>query len=55
MVIQLPWTPMREEGRKVTLVGGGVLFFDAAGLVTESREYWLLEPTIHPPYEGWGR
>jgi hypothetical protein len=49
------WTPMRENGADVTLMGAVVLLFDPDGLVAESREYWFLAPGRHEPYEGWGR
>jgi hypothetical protein len=48
------WTPMKENGEDMTLIGAVVLLFDPEGLVAESREYWFLAPGRHEPYEGWG-
>jgi predicted SnoaL-like aldol condensation-catalyzing enzyme len=49
------WATMLEEGRPSTLIGTSLLTFTPDGLVATGRDYWFLEPGIHPPFEGWGR
>lgn len=47
------WTTFTEDGTPKTLAGCALLSFDAAGLITSSREYWHLEDgTFGPVWAG---
>ena len=49
------WTTGLEEGEPATLTGTSFLTFTPDGLVATARDYWFLEPGVHPPHNEWGR
>jgi ketosteroid isomerase-like protein len=42
------------DGEAETLAGCSMLRFDDEGLVTESRDYWNMQPGRRDPPQGWG-
>jgi len=48
------WSEHDSAGTTVTLAGVSVLHFDAAGLVTEQRDYWHQEDGAQRPPADWG-
>jgi len=42
------------DGDAETLAGCSMLRFDDEGLVTESRDYWNMQPGRQDPPQGWG-
>jgi len=42
------------DGEAETLAGCSMLRFDDEGLVTESRDYWNMQPGGGDPPQGWG-
>jgi uncharacterized protein (TIGR02246 family) len=49
------WTRFRDqEGAAMTLAGCATARFDAAGQVTEARDYWHLREGHEAPPEEWG-
>ncbi|HEX7255505.1 MAG TPA: nuclear transport factor 2 family protein [Gaiellaceae bacterium] len=49
------WGVVSFQGRDETIAGVAVIRFDAAGLVTEQRDYWNAEEGRREPPPGWGR
>jgi uncharacterized protein (TIGR02246 family) len=47
-------TVLNEHGQPVTLAGCAMARFDPDGLLTETRDYWHVEPDHRPPPEDWG-
>ncbi len=48
------WTTLENNGAAITIVGCLLLHFDADGLCSRLREYWVIEEGTKQPHEGWG-
>jgi SnoaL-like domain len=50
------WAVLRTpDDREITIAGAAFLHFDAAGRVTDHRDYWDQVVGRRQPHVGWGR
>jgi hypothetical protein len=47
------WASWTEDGDPMSMAGISTIWFDEAGLVAESRDYWNVTAAKTEPYEGW--